>query len=161
MRLKLAAAAAVVLGLAPVSGAYGVTVWQGDAVITAATGCGGGPFDERRNIGVGTVIKSVLRPKNVDNNGPDTRVSFNHDSGANFVIFLPSGAMPSGIYAAFGATHSGLIVANRAREYIQFDQSPNTIDANDVFVRLSGRIEDFMFIDGCDATFRASYSKRP
>src|SRR5688500_5088651 len=99
--------AAVMLGVIMfASVATALTVWQGEAVILSTAGTCTFPGDERRNIGVGTVLKSVLRPRLVDNNGPDTRVSFTHDSGALFAIFLPNGTMPSGNFAAFGATHS-------------------------------------------------------
>jgi hypothetical protein len=142
-----------------VSPASALTVWQGEAVILSATGTCTFPGDERRNIGVGTVLKSVLRPRLVDNNGNDTRVSFIHDSGALFAIFLPNGAMPSGNFAAFGATHSGLIVANRFGTYSGFRQTPPTLTTQ-TFAQLNGTAEDFMFLDGCSATFRATYSKR-
>lgn len=139
--------------------ASAVTVWQGEAVVTSASGNCTFPGDERRNISTGTVLKSVLRPKNVDNNGPATRISFVHDSGAMFAIFVnnPQGG---GDYAGYGVTHSALIVANRVAGFASFIQTPVTVAANTVFVRLSGRLEDFMFLVGCDATFRASYSKR-
>lgn len=158
----LAWAAAAILGLgALVSNASAATVWQGEAVITAAIGCGAAPSRARRHIGVGSVLKSVLRPKGLDNQSLDTRVSFIHESGGFFAMVLPRAAMPAGTYAGFGATQSGVLIANRFREYIGFSQSPLVLEADNVFARLSGRIEDFMFIDGCDATFRATYSKRP
>lgn len=157
----LFAAAAAFVGMAPLSGADALTVWQGEAVITAASSDCAAPGEERRNIGVGTVIKSVLRPKFVDDNGNGTRVAFIHDSGAMFAMLLPFGQMPAGSYSSFGATHSGVLIANRVREYVSFDQAPNTLQAGDIFARLTGTVEDFMFIDGCTASFRATYSKRP
>ncbi|HZR80648.1 MAG TPA: hypothetical protein VFD92_06095 [Candidatus Binatia bacterium] len=145
----------------PASQARAVEVWQGEAVILQASGCNAPANDERRNVGVGTVVKSVLRPRLVSDNGNDTRVSFTHDSGALMAIVLPGGAMPAATSAAFGATHSGLIVANRGVDYIGFAQTPRTITSDDVFVRLTGSLEDFLFIDGCSVTFRATYTKRP
>jgi hypothetical protein len=161
MRL-LAWMAAAILGLAaPISGADAATVWQGEAVVTAAAGCAAPPGETRRQIGVGTVMKSVLRPKGLDNQSLDTRVSFIHESGGFFAMVLPRGAMPAGTYAGLGATMSGILVPPLHREYVGFSQNPTKLEANDIFARLSGRIEDFMFVDGCDVTFRATYSKRP
>src|SRR4051812_7673 len=88
MRIRACSAAAA-LGLAALPQvAAAVTVWQGDAVVTAANGTCTFPGDERRNIGVGTVLKSVFRPRAVDGNGGSTRISFTHDSGAIFVMVL-------------------------------------------------------------------------
>jgi hypothetical protein len=156
------ACGAAVCGLATlISSAQAVTVWQGEAVVTAATGCAAAPNETRRNIGVGTVMKSVLRPKGAFNNSLDTRVSFIHESGGFFAMVLPRGDMPAGTYSGLGATQSGILVPPLHREYIAFSQTPPTIEADDIFVRLTGRVEDFMFIDGCDVSFRAVYSKRP
>lgn len=162
MRTGLWSAALLSIWLAiPVPEARALEVWQGEAVITQASGCNAPANDERRNIGVGTVVKSVLRPRAVSDNGNDTAVSFTHDSGALFAIVLPAGVMPAATYASFGATHSGLIVATRSAEYVGFSMNPPTVTSSDVFVRLAGSLEDFMFIDGCIVTFRATYTKRP
>ena len=158
---RLISLTAAILGLTPLSGASAATVWQGEAVITAAIGCTAPPGEARRHIAKGTVLKSVLRPKGLDNQSLDTRVSFIHESGGFFAMVLPRAAMPAGTYAGFGASQSGILVANRFREYIGFSQTPPTLAASDLFAVLTGRIEDFMFVEGCDATFRATYSKRP
>jgi hypothetical protein len=156
-RFFRAAAFVVPLLFAPAASA--VTVWQGEAVVTVASGNCTFPGDERRTIGVGTVLKTVLRPKNVDNNGPASRISFIHDSGAMFVMYV-NNPNAGGDYAGYGSTHSGLIVANRVASFASFLQAPPTVAANTIFVRLSGTVEDFMFLVGCTASFRASYSKR-
>ncbi len=136
-----------------------VTVWQGEAVITTASGTCTFPGDERRNISTGTVLKSVYRPRVVDGNGPNTRISFIHDSGAMFVMVLQdTGA--NGDYAKIGVTHSALLVNSGLAGFASFQQLPATITVSTSFVRVSGRVEDFMFLSGCDATFRATYSKR-
>ena len=139
--------------------ATALTVWQGEAVITTASGTCTFPGDERRNIGTGTVLKSVFRPRLVDNNGPNTRISFIHDFGAMFLMVLQdTGA--NGDYAKIGVTHSALLINSGLAEFASFQQNPVNVAEGTAFVRVSGSVEDFMFLNGCTATFRASYSKR-
>lgn len=139
--------------------ANALTVWQGEAVITSASGNCTFPGDERRNIGVGTVLKSVFRPKLVDNNGGNTRISFVHDAGVLFMMVLQdTGA--NGDYAPIGVTHSALLINSGLSSFASYQQSPVNVAAGTIFVRVSGRVEDFMFLSGCDATFRASYTRR-
>jgi hypothetical protein len=152
--------AAMVFGLAAApQTASALTVWQGEAVVTSASGNCTFPGDERRNISVGTVLKSVLRPRALDNNGGNTRISFVHDLGAMFVMVLQDTG-PNGDYALVGVTHSGLLRKNGLAGFANFSLTPSNMTTDTVFVRASGRVEDFMFLSGCDATFRASYSKR-
>jgi len=140
--------------------ASALIVWQGDARIEAATPNCSGASAERRRIAVGSVVRTILRPKNLDNNGPDTRVSFLHDSQANFVLFLPGGAMPRGTAAGWGSGHDAIIVANRGVLYRAVRQTPAAPDLATVFIELSGEIDDFMFIPGCTVRFSASYTPR-
>jgi hypothetical protein len=157
----LAAASLGLLLLAPAASA--ITVWQGEAVVIAASASCAFPGDERRSIGVGTVLKSIYRPRAVDDNGPTTRLSFIHDSGAMFVMIIDGNLgppAPNGDFTGFGATHSGLIIANSFAGYAGYAQTPATVTAGRDFVTVNARVEDFMFLSGCDATFRASYTKR-
>jgi hypothetical protein len=158
---RLIFSAATALGLlvfAPA--AFAVEVWQGEAVVTQASGSCTFPGHERRTIGPGTILKSVLRPRGIDNNGPSTRLSFTHDSGAMFAMIINGAPTPNGDFTGFGATHSGLIVANRFAGYASYQQAPVTVTAATVFVTVSARVEDFMFLVGCDASFRAAYTIR-
>lgn len=139
--------------------ASAVTAWQGEAVVTTASGTCTFPGDERRNISTGTVLKSVFRPRAIDNNGGNTRISFVHDSGAMFVMVLQDTG-PNGDYAKVGVTHSGLLIKGGLADFASFQQVPATVTVDTVFVRVSGTVEDFMFLNGCNATFRASYTKR-
>ena len=156
--LLYTAAMAIGFALLP-RAADAVTVWQGEAVVTTASGTCTFPGDERRNISTGTVLKSVFRPRVVDNNGANTRISFVHDSGAMFVMVLQDTG-PNGDYGKVGVTHSGLLVKGGLGGFASFQQIPANVTVDTVFIRVSGRVEDFMFLNGCDATFRASYSKR-
>jgi hypothetical protein len=157
--LRLIYALSAILALAtPFTAADAATVWQGEAVVVAVSGC---PTDARRQIGVGTVMKSVLRPRLLDNQSLDTRVSFSHESGGFFAIVLPGGAMPTATYAAFGSTQSGFFWSVFTGTYSGFAQVPPALAATNQFARLSGTIAKFMFIDSCTVTFRATYSKRP
>lgn len=150
---------AVTLGLMALpQAAHAVVVWQGEAVVTAASGTCTFPGDERRNVQVGTVLKSVLRPRAISDNGGSTRIAFVHDSGAMFVMVTQDVA--SGDFARVGVTHSGELIKTGFGNFANYTQSPVTITANTPFVRVSATVEDFMFLSGCDATFRATYSKR-
>ncbi|RXF73651.1 hypothetical protein [Hansschlegelia zhihuaiae] len=152
----LGAAVATLLSAAPASA---LLVWQGDARIVSVTPACKGAASERRKIGEGTVLRSILRPRNLSDNGPDTRVSFLHDGQANFVLFLPGGA-PTGTAAGWGSGHDAIIVANKGVPYGGFRLQPASPSAGTDFIELTGEIEDFMFIPGCTVRFSAGYTQR-
>ena len=134
--------------------AFGAVAWQGDAVIDAVTAqC------KPTGIVTGTVIKSVLQPKNLSGNTANTIVTFNFNSVGMFALVLDHGAMPSGTGAAFGNNTSGVLKANVGIVYGQFVQTPTTIALNTPDARLNGQIHNFMFIPNCTVTFRAAYTK--
>lgn len=139
--------------------ANAVVVWQGVATITSASPACDGAASERRAVGVGTNFRTMLRPKGIADNGDDTRVSFVHDGQANFVIFLPGGAV-NGTYVAFGANYNGMIVANKGGTYRRLALTPKAPAATEPFVTATGTVQDFMFIEGCTVTFDAAYSLR-
>lgn len=154
IRAATAIAAASLLATA----ANAATVWQGEAVIdSASAACAAIPSAPIRT---DTVMKTVLKPKNIAGNDNNTHVSFIANDLALMMITLNHGQMPSGNAAGFGTTASGLIAANVTTAYTQFVQTPATILAGTPNVRLQGRITDFLFVNGCDITFRAAYSKR-
>ncbi|MFC3691353.1 hypothetical protein [Chenggangzhangella methanolivorans] len=142
------------------SAAGAAVVWQGLATVTAATPSCRSDVSERRSIAVGTVFRTVLRPKNLSDNGPDTRVAFVHDGQAHFAIILPGGSA-SGTYASFGVTHSGLLKANDAAPYAKMAMTPKSPSATTPFVTFAGKVENFMFISGCTISFSAAYGLRP
>lgn len=161
MRLAFLFATALVAGgLAAPGSAGAVTVWQGTATVTAATPACSAATSERRRIGVGANLRSVLRPKGVADNGADTRLNFVHDGQANFAIFLQGGAA-AGTYAAFGANYNGMIMANEAAPYRKFALTPKAPAAATVFVTATGTVENFMFIKNCTVSFVAAYALRP
>jgi len=159
MRLALAASLALA-GAATSQPAGAVTVWQGIATVTAASPACQSPVSERLTIDVGTTLRSVLRPRGLADNGDATAVSFVHDGQANFVVFLPGDAA-GGTYSAFGASHSGVVAANRSGVFRRFVQTPKTLDPSAVFAMLSGTVQDFLFIEGCTVDFTAAYGLRP
>lgn len=143
---------------ASVTTAQAAIVWQGEAVIDTATGqCG---LEAAIAPATDRVLKTVLRPKNVSDNGANTTVTFVANQMAMFAMVLDHGAMPSGTAAAFGNTSSGVIKANVGVTYNGFSQSPATIAATDDNVTLQGTINDFLYVAGCTVTFRAAYSRR-
>ena len=143
--------------------------WQGEAIITAASGACTLNVPERNRIAVGTVLKSVLRPPLLADNGNDARVSFVHDAQSVFGLDLAGGLnLPgSGTYSAYGVTEydgtagSPLIKANVGGQYQAFAANPAAPAATTKFVTLRGTVANFMFIPGCTVTFRGSYSLRP
>ena len=145
-------------GFAFSGSALATQVWGGEVVITGANGTCTTPQAERRNIGTGTVLKSIFRPKLVSGNGANTRISFSHDSGALFVIILQDTG-PNGRYARQGINHSGMAVLTGLRDFNSFQITPANPSTTTDFIRISGRIEDFMFLTGCTVTFRAAYSR--
>lgn len=151
------------------AGAATYVTWQGEAVITAATPQCSAAASEHHRIGVGTVLKSMLRPRLLADNGNDSRVSFIHDAQSMFALDLAGGlTLPgTGTYVAYGVTgYDGTttnppIKANVGGQYQAFALNPPTPAATVAFVTLRGTVSNFMFINGCRVTFRASYTRRP
>lgn len=162
--ITLALPALLLVGLAagttPASAAD-LVVWQGTATILTANRACESDVGERRTIGVGTVLRTLYRPKSLGANGDDSRLSFNHDGQANFLILLPGGGLPSGVYSAFGVKYNGVLAANETGDYRRFDQTPNNPKASTTFITYTGVIENFMFVPGCTVSFRAVYAPRP
>jgi hypothetical protein len=151
----LAAAVGLAIGA---SAAQAIEVWQGEAVIDSATGeC---TADIAVGLGPQRVLKSILRPKDVEDNGPNTTVSFLANQTTMFALVLDHGAMPNGTGRAFGNDSSGLIKADVGTVYTAFVQQPTTIVLATEDATLQGRIKNFLYIAGCTVTFRAAYSKR-
>lgn len=151
---------AVVMALlaASVTAAHSAVVWQGEAVIDTATGqCS---LDAAIAPAPKRVLKSILRPKNVSDNGVNSTVTFLANQTAMFAMVLDHGAMPSGTAAVFGNDASGVIKANVGVTYGDFTQTPTIIAATDDNVTLRGTINDFLYVPGCTVTFRAAYSRR-
>jgi hypothetical protein len=150
-------AIAAFFGTLPANSA--VVVWQGDAVIDSASGnCNA---DVAIRPAAGRVLRSVLRPKNIDENGVNTTVTFLANQMTMFAMVLDRGAMPSGTAAVFGNDSSGVIKANVGVRYNSFVQDPAVVVPATENVTLRGTIKDFLYVSGCDVTFRAAYSKRP
>ncbi len=155
--LPLGLAIAAFFGTLPAKSA--VVVWQGEAVIDSASGnCNA---DLALGPAAGRVVRSVLRPKNIDENGANTTVTFLANQMSMFAMVLDKGAMPSGTAAVFGHDSSGVIKANIGVRYNSFAQNPAVIGLVTENVTLRGTIRDFLYVPGCDVTFRAAYSKRP
>jgi len=144
--------------LSSTSGVHAVTVWQGNAIVDTVTAqCSA---DTTVGLKVDSVLRSVLRPKNVSDNGGNTSVWFLSNQQTMFSMVLDGGAMPSGTAAVFGNDASGLIKANVGVVYSGFVQTPAAIAATDINVRLRGTIRNFLYITGCTITFHAAYTKR-
>lgn len=153
-----AALAALACGATPASA---VVLWQGDGNVTAATAACAPGVAERRDIGVGTILRTLYRPADLSNNGADARFSFVHDGQALYAVFLPGGALPNGNYASFGVRHNGVLIANASGAYRAFSVSPATVTASTTFVEVTGRLTNFLDIAGCTISFRAAYAPKP
>ena len=138
-------------------------LWQGEAIVTAASvPCFAGTI-ERANIRTGTVLKSLVRPRLLASNGNDSRVAFVHDSHSEFALDLAGGLTITGTgsYAAFGVTPSGTFKTDVGGTYLAFSLIPAAPTSANAFLTLSGTVNNFMFITGCTVSFRAGYSLRP
>ena len=160
--LSPVSAALATLALAMPSSAATFVVWQGEAVILTATPQCSADASERTKIGKGTVLKSVVRPAGLASNGSDSRIAFLHDSQSEFALDLAGGLTiaGTGTYAAFGVTTSGLLMANVGGNYSAFALAPASPKVTTVFLKLTGSVDNFMFINGCTVSFRAGYSLR-
>ncbi len=144
-------------------------LWQGEAMVTAATPACSGAAPYRNRIGVGSVLKSSVRPRLIADNGNDSRILFVSDAQSLFALDLAGGLTiaGTGTYAAYGVTDydgtttSAPIKANVGGQYQAFALTPASPTATTTFLSLRGTIANFMFINGCQVTFRASYSLRP
>jgi hypothetical protein len=155
MKSIILAAAALLIGATVVQAQV---VWQGEAIIDSASSA----CDSDADVGpLPKVIRSVLRPKNVDVNGENTNVVFLANQLALFMLILDHGAMPKGTGVAFGNDYSGVIKANVGIKYSNFQQKPATPDATTEEISLQGDIKDFLYIKNCDVSFRAAYTRRP
>lgn len=161
-------AAVLVVGsfLATPASAATYYVWQGEAVVTAATAVCSAGSNERVKIGVGSVLKSIVRPKLVpgSSNGNDSRIAFLHDAQSEMALALAAGlafAGNNGSYAAYGVTPRGQFKTNVGGTYGPFTTSIAAPTTADKFLHLTGTVNDFMFITGCTISFRAGYTLRP
>lgn len=154
--LSLGLAIAAFFGTQPADAA--IVVWQGEAVIdSTTTECNA---DVAIGLATNRVVKSVLRPKNIDQNGVNTTVMFLANQMTMFAMVLDHGAMPAGTAATSGNDSSGVIKANVGVVYNSFAQTPASVELATENVNLRGTIRDFLYIPGCRVTFRAAYSKR-
>lgn len=160
--LKFAVLLAVIVCAVPaVSATY--VVWQGNAIVTSASASCFSGTSERGRIRRGDVLKSVVRPRLIADNGNNSRVAFIHNGQSEFALVLAGGLTiaTQGTYAAYGVTASGAFKTNVGGTYQNFTLTPSTPGVTDTFLTLGGTVNNFMFIDGCTVTFRAGYSLRP
>lgn len=151
------------LAMPIISRAATLIVWQGDAAITAASLPCFSNANERANIRAGDVLRSVVRPGLLADNGNDSRVAFIKSAHAEFALDLAGGLTIAGpgTYSAFGVTSSGRFRTNVGGTYQNFSLKPATPAPTDAFLTLTGTVNDFMFIPNCTVSFRAAYVLRP
>jgi len=155
----------LVLLLPQLAEAATYAVWQGDAVISAATPACQAAAGGQDRISAGTVLRSLLRPAGIADNGNDSRLLFMHDSSAVVGLDLAGGLnLPgTGSFAAYGfATYDGTtssapLKTNVGGQYRAFSLVPSNPSAATTYIRLTGTIDGFLFITGCTVTFRAGY----
>ena len=145
------------LSMAGAQHAQAQVVWQGEAIIdTATAACGTIPGAPIR---ADVVVKTLIKPKNVPGNNTLTSVSFIANGLVMFALVLDPG--PNGTAAGAGNTASGLSKFNAVIPYTNFVQVPAAPTAATQDIRLSGRIQDFLFVPNCDVSFRAAYTQGP
>ncbi len=159
----LAFASLAVVAAEP-AGAATYTVWQGEAVITSATAaCATG--SPRNAIRTGAVLKSIVRPKLVpgSSNGNDSRIAFVHDMMGEMALNLAAGLAytgTTGSYAAYGSNSAGVLKANVGGTYGPMTVSVASPTVSNTFLKVTGTVNNFMFITNCTVAFRAGYVLR-
>ena len=138
-------------------------VWQGQAVITAATPACSATGVERARIAVGSTLRSVVRPRLLASNGNDSRIAFTHAGQSQFALDLAGGLTiaGTGTYAAYGVTPNGVFKTNVGGQYQAFALTPASPTVATEDLALTGTIANFMFISGCTVSFHAGYALRP
>lgn len=139
-----------------------LVVWQGVAVVTTTSGtCASSPAGRAR-VYPGTTLRTVVRPRLLLKNGNDSRIGFSLNGESEFALDLAGGLTISGpgTYAAFGVSPDGLLKANVGGVYSGFALTPAAPTATTPYLKLTGTIQDFMFLTGCTVSFRAGYSLR-
>lgn len=163
---RLLAVASLACLAEPASAAV-YTVWQGEAIVTAATAACSTGVPERVRIAPGSVLKSVVRPRLVpgSSNGNDSRIAFIRDVQAEMALDLAAGLAyggTTGSYAAYGVAANGTFKTNVGGTYGPMAINPaGTPTTATTYLHVSGTVNNFMFIPGCTVSFRAGYSLRP
>jgi hypothetical protein len=85
--LRLAVLSSFLVCPLPVSAAT-YSVWQGDAIVTAASPACTSAASERAKIRRGEVIKTVVRPELLADNGNGSRIAFIHNVQSEFAMSL-------------------------------------------------------------------------
>lgn len=151
------------LSAAPVHAAATYVVWQGQSVLTSATLPCSGSGVGRSELRVGSTLQTIIRPRLLASNGNNSRIAFIDRGQSEFALILAGGLTiaGSGTFAAYGVTHGGAFKTNVGGVYRDFALIPAEPALTTPFVRLTGTIDNFMFITGCTVTFRGGYTLRP
>jgi hypothetical protein len=130
-------------------------VWQGEVFVTAVTAA-----CSDRGINVGTFYRSVLKPRALDDNGPDTKLSLVGTRQA--LQYQWNGA---GYGNANGIP--GHMIGPTANKFTFTSNvsmaatTPTVIATSTKIVNLRGRFTSFFSIAGCTATLSGALHPRP
>jgi hypothetical protein len=128
--------------------------WQGHAMITAVSaGCA------ESGDAVGQFFTSVFRPPNIDDNGPDSWLSF---VGARIghSLMVSNGTFEDGVsYDAVGVGSFANHFSYGGNVQV-FSTRPSAIDADTRFIAVTGRVTNWMGNAGCTVMFDGSYVRR-
>jgi hypothetical protein len=133
-----------------------VQTWQGDLFITAVT-----PACERNGIRTNTYYRAVFRPRNIENNGPDTSISFFASANGHNYVFKNNGlASGKGPYSGLVITSLPTVIS-WSGTFSDASTKPAVFSATTPAVFVKIKMKNFPGVAGCDATFEGSFGNRP
>ena len=152
--MKSLPAAALLLAAAITPG-LATEVWQGDLFITTASaGCA------NDGIAVGDYFTAIYRPRNLVDNGPDTRLALVASRSAQRYEVTNAPLSGSGPY-------KGVFITSRANvqtwtgTFSAASVSPATPTATTQTVVIKATFTNFADVVGCTATLKGSLGNRP
>jgi hypothetical protein len=138
-----------------VSPAAAVEVWQGDLFVTAATAA-----CAQAGVGVNDFFRAVYRPRNVEDNGQDTRLSLFASRSAHRIVVGNGALAGTGNYTGLQlASTTGVETYNGVFAGAAVTPASPTPNTQTVVVRVT--LRTFTGEAGCNATLQGSLGNRP
>jgi hypothetical protein len=134
--------------------AFGLEVWQGDMFVTAAS-----PRCARNGVSVNDFFRAVFRPRGLENNGADTRLSLFGTRSAHRYLFRNRALAGDGQYQGDFISPQA-VVASWNGEFSDASVEPPSPTGSTPTVVVKLRLRDFGDF-GCTLTLEGSLGNRP
>jgi hypothetical protein len=149
----------IALTLATLVGAAGAearTNWQGQAMTIAAPG----PVCAAEGEVVGAHFLATFSPANIDDNGPDTDLTF-YGSRNAFSLTIPNGNLEDGSrFKAVYITTRGRAITDLRGKILKAKVSPANFDETTPYLNVRVEIKNWSSIVGCTVTLDISFVRR-